>query len=98
MDGSVGILHNMGSGNWLVLIWRLMATIALGLGQFQRFLSCDLGAGFHKLHLSIKTSNRAFPGGSVVQNLPVKAGEWVQFPVCKDPTSRGATKLVHHNY
>ena len=30
MDGSVGILHNMGSGNWLVLIWRLMANIAFG--------------------------------------------------------------------
>ena len=63
VDSSVGILHNMGSGNWLVLIWRLMGTIALGLGQFQRFLSCDLGAAFHKLPLNIKTSKRAFPGG-----------------------------------
>lgn len=85
MDSSVGILHNMGSGNWLVLIWRLMATIALGLGQFQRFLSCDLGAGFHKLHRNIKTSNRAFPGGSVVKNPPVKAGDVHSIPCLQTP-------------
>ena len=24
-----------------------MATVAMGLGQFQRFLSCDLGTGLH---------------------------------------------------
>ena len=38
----VGILPNMGSGNW-----RVVATVAMGLGQFQRFLSWELGAGFH---------------------------------------------------
>ena len=38
----VGILPNMGSGNW-----RVVATVAMGLGQFQRFLSCELGTGFH---------------------------------------------------
>jgi len=25
-----------------------MATVAMGLGQFQRFQSCDLGIGLHK--------------------------------------------------
>ena len=38
----VGILPNMGSGNW-----RVMATVSMGLGKFQRFLSCELGPGFH---------------------------------------------------
>ena len=28
---------------------RLMATVAMGLGQFQRFSSCDLGTGLHSL-------------------------------------------------
>ena len=40
MDNRVGILPNMGSGNW-----RVMATVSMGLGKFQRFLSCDLGIG-----------------------------------------------------
>ena len=43
----VGILPNMGSGNRPVLIWRLMATVVMGLGQFQRILACDLGIGLH---------------------------------------------------
>ena len=28
---------------------RLVATVAMGLGQFQRFSSCDLGTGLHSL-------------------------------------------------
>ena len=47
MGNRVDILPNMGSGNWSVYIQRLMATIAMGLGQFQRFLSCDLDTGLH---------------------------------------------------
>ena len=43
----VGILPSMGSGDWPVWIRRLMATVAMGLGQFQRFLSHDLGTGLH---------------------------------------------------
>ena len=49
----VGILPNMGSGNWPVLIQRLMATVVMGLGQFQRILSRDLGTGFHTGDLGI---------------------------------------------
>ena len=45
MGNRVGILPSMGSGNWLVLLQRLMAMVAMGLGQFQRFLSCDLCIG-----------------------------------------------------
>ena len=41
----MSISPDTGSGNWLVWIQRLMATVAMGLGQFQRFLSCDLGTG-----------------------------------------------------
>ena len=65
MDSRVGILHNMESGNWPVLIQKLMATVAIGLGQVQRFSSCelctglhtcDLGVGLH-IHPSRKTQN-----------------------------------------
>ena len=51
----VGILPDMGSGNWLVWIQRLMATVAMGFGQFQRFLSCDLGTGLHKIYCNSYT-------------------------------------------
>ena len=37
----------MGSENWPVSIQKLMATVSIGVGQFQRFLSCDLGTGLH---------------------------------------------------
>ena len=30
-----------------------MAKVAMGLDQFQRFLSCDLGTGLHTCDLSI---------------------------------------------
>ena len=36
MGTRVGILPSMGSGDWPVWIRRLMATVATGLGQFQR--------------------------------------------------------------
>lgn len=50
----VRILPNMGSGKWLVYIWRLMATVALGLGQFGRFLPCDLGIGLPTCDLGLE--------------------------------------------
>ena len=39
-----------------------------------------------------------FPGGSVVKNLPANAGDMVRSLVQEDPTCRGATKPMHHNY
>ena len=46
-----------------------------------------------------------FPGwhstslvGTVVENLPANAGARVQGLVREDPTCRGATKPVRHNY
>ena len=32
-----------------------MATVAVGLGQFQRFLSCDIGTGLHTCYLGMKS-------------------------------------------
>ena len=43
----MSILPNMGSEDWPVWIWKLMATVAMGLGQFQRSLPCDLATGLH---------------------------------------------------
>ena len=40
--------NNQGSGNWPVWIWKLVATVAMGLGQFLRLLSCDLGIRLHR--------------------------------------------------
>ena len=45
-----------------------------------------------------KSTNRDFPGGTVVRNLPANAGDMVSSPGLEDPTYRGATKPVHHNY
>ena len=53
LGNRVVILPNMGSGNWPVLIRRLMATVVMGLGQFQRLLSRDLGTGLHTCDLGI---------------------------------------------
>ena len=39
-----------------------------------------------------------FPGGAVVKNPPANAGARVQALVREDPTCRGATKPLHHNY
>ena len=46
VENRMGILSNMELGNWPVQIRRLMVTAAMGLGQFQRFWSCDLGTRF----------------------------------------------------
>ena len=39
-----------------------------------------------------------FPGGAVVKNPPANAGDAVRALVREDPTCRGVTKAVHHNY
>ena len=39
-----------------------------------------------------------FPGGSVVKNVPVKAGDTGLIPDPEDPTSLKATKPEHHSY
>ena len=41
---------------------------------------------------------RGFPGGTVVESLPANAGVQVQALVWEDPTCRGATRPVSHNY
>ena len=42
-------------------------------------------------------NSRDFPGGAVVKNPPMR-GAWVQALAWEDPTCRGATKPVRHNY
>ena len=44
------------------------------------------------------TSFPSFPGGAVVKNPPANAGDMGASPVREDPTCRGATKPMHHNY
>ena len=39
-----------------------------------------------------------FPGGAVVENPPANAGTRVRALVWEDPTCRGATRPVSHNY
>ena len=41
---------------------------------------------------------QGFPGGSVVENLPAKAGDTGSVPGLEDVTCRRATKSVRHNY
>lgn len=38
-------------------IWRFTVTVAVGLGQFQRILSCDSGTGLHTLVIIYFGSN-----------------------------------------
>ena len=45
-----------------------------------------------------KALHAGFPGGAVVEGLPAGAGTRVQALVWEDPTCRGATGPVSHNY
>ena len=45
-----------------------------------------------------KSPGPGFPGGAVVESLPANAGARVRALVWEDPTCRGATRPVSHNY
>ena len=75
----VGILADMGSGNCLVWIQRLMATVAMGLGQFQRFLSCDPDTGLHKTHCNSYTCFYIFKVFFPCSVLPPQKGFLFEF-------------------
>ena len=45
-----------------------------------------------------KSTNRDFPGAAVVKNPPANARDRGSSLVQEDPTCRGATKPVLHNY
>ena len=45
-----------------------------------------------------KQEKRGFPGGAVVENLPANAGDTGSSLLWEDPTCRGATGPVSHNY
>ena len=50
------------------------------------------------MKLNVKKNKQGFPGGAVVENLPANAGTRVRALVWEDPTCRGATGPVSHNY
>ena len=54
---------------------------------------------FLRMVLTIHT-HMGFPGGVVVKSLPANAGDTGSSPglVWEDPTCRGATRPVSHNY
>ena len=47
---------------------------------------------------SFINNNRGFPGGSVLKNLPAKAGDTGSILIQEDPTCLGATKTASHNH
>ena len=50
------------------------------------------------MNTSIENWGKGFPGGAVVKNPPAMQGTRVQTLVREDPTCRGATKPMRHNY
>ena len=48
--------------------------------------------------LDEKCGKGGFPGGAVVKNRLPMQGTRVRAPVQEDPTCRGATKPMRHNY
>ena len=49
-------------------------------------------------HRRRKQTYGDFSVGAVVKNPPAMQETWVQAMVWEDPTCRGTTKPVHHNY
>ena len=47
---------------------------------------------------SKEATTRGFPGGAVAENLPANAGDTGSSPGLGNPTCRGATRPVSHNY
>ena len=52
----------------------------------------------HLQFLFLKTKSEGFPGGAVVKNPPVNAGDTGSSPGQEDSTCHRATKPMHHNY
>ena len=53
---------------------------------------------FPSIGILNKKEQQGFPGGTVVENLPANAGDTVRALVWEDPTCRGATGPMSHNY
>ena len=51
-----------------------------------------------KEKINLKKHIRDFPGGAVVKNPPANAGDMGSSPVREDPTCRGSSKPMCHNY
>ena len=69
-------------------------------GPLKPSLSKEVAAACFLIHKrgGSKRSVRDLPGGTVVKNLPANAETRVWAPIREDPTCRGATKPVSHNY
>ena len=61
-------------------------------------LGCSAELNFNDCKLIKNMGPRGFPGGAVVENPPANAGNAVRALVWEDPTCRGATGPVSHNY
>ena len=62
------------------------------------FLQDSLSLIYPEKTLIRKDTCRDFPGDTVVKNPPANAGDMGSSPGPDDPTCRGATKPMHHNY
>ena len=49
-------------------------------------------------YVAVEKRMWGFPGGTVVENCLPMQGTWVRALVWEDPTCRGATGPVSHNY
>ena len=54
---------------------------------------------FHSTRAELNSCHRGgLPAGSVVKNLPAKAGDTGSVPELEGPTCHGTTKPMHHNH
>ena len=68
-----------------------------GKGQGAGGIDWEFGIDMYTL-LYLKQITRASLMGQWLRICLPMQGTWVQFLVWEDPTCRGATKPVHHNY
>ena len=75
-----------------------MATVAMGLGQFQKFLSRDIGTGLHTCYLGMKSETEVSnsfltlcyhmecspPGFSIHGIFQARVPQWVAIPSLGD--------------
>ena len=93
-------LHNLFRINCLPTgcgVWKAVCTFSYCL-----WLNLFWPGGLLSNFIQFKTINSLrkghFPGGAVVKNPPANAGTRVRALAREDPTCRGATKPMHHNY
>ena len=82
-----------------------MATVAMGFGQFQRFLFCNLGGGLHTCDLGMKVKVKVAqscwtlcdPMNYTVHGiLQARILEWVAFPFSRGSSQPRDQSEVSH--